>query len=166
MSLRSLLPLVVLGATLAAGCDVTPSVKVGQVAPTLQTKTLADVGGDLSQITTYRYPDERMYQYSLDEAFRQGKPIVVEFATPGHCTVCDNQLQTLKGLLSKYESEVIFLHMDQYKNPEAFKAFKVIGDPWTFIIDRKQVVQFKRAGRLLYSELDAAIARVMQQPAG
>lgn len=162
MNMRLLLPAVLLGGLLA-GCDVTPSVKVGQVAPTLQTKTLADVGNDLSQITTYRYPDERMYRYSLDEALRQGKPVVLEFATPGHCTVCDNQLQTLKGLLAKYESEVIFLHMDQYKNPEAFKAFRVIGDPWTFIIDQKRVVQFKQAGRMLYGELDAAIARVLRQ---
>ncbi len=155
-----------LSGVLLAGCDVTPSVKVGQVAPTLQTKTLADVGNDLSRITTYRYPDERMYQLSLDEALRQGKPIVLEFATPGHCTVCDNQLQMIKGLLAKYESDVIFLHMDQYKNPEAFKAFQVIGDPWTFIIDRQRVVQFKQAVRMLYGELDSAITRVLRQPAG
>lgn len=160
MNARRLIALV-LAAGLLAGCDVTPSVKVGQIAPTLRTKTLADVGNDLSQITTYRYPDERMYRYSLDEALLQGKPVVVEFATPGHCTVCDNQLQMLKGLLTKYESEVIFLHMDQYKNPEAFKAFRVIGDPWTFVIDPKRVVQFKQAGRLLYSELDAVIARML-----
>jgi len=165
VAVRVPLILILLG-VLLAGCDVTPSVKVGQVAPTLQTKTLADVGNDLSQITTYRYPDERMYQYSLDEAFRQGKPVVVEFATPGHCTVCDNQLQMLKGLLAKYDSDVIFLHMDQYKNPEAFKAFRVIGDPWTFVIDRQRVVQFKQAGRMLYGELDSAIARVLMQPAG
>jgi thiol-disulfide isomerase/thioredoxin len=107
-----------------------------------------------------------MYQYSLDEALRQGKPVVLEFATPGHCTVCDNQLQMIKGMLAKYESEVIFLHMDQYKNPEAFKAFRVIGDPWTFIIDQKRVVQFKQAGRMLYGELDAAIARVLMQASG
>jgi thiol-disulfide isomerase/thioredoxin len=163
--MRLLFPVALLGGLLA-GCDVTPSVKVGQVAPTLQTKTLADVGGDLSRITTYRYPDERMYQYSLDEALRQGKPVVLEFATPGHCTVCDNQLQMIKGMLAKYESEVIFLHMDQYKNPEAFKAFRVIGDPWTFIIDQKRVVQFKQAGRMLYGELDAAIARVLMQASG
>lgn len=146
-----------------AGCDVNPSVKVGQVAPDLQTKTLDDVGGDLSRITTYRYPDERMYRYSLDEALRLGKPVVLEFATPGHCTVCDNQLQMLKGLLAKYESEVIFLHLDQYRNPEAFKAFRVIGDPWTFVVDQQRVVQFKQAGRMLYGELDAIIARVLSQ---
>lgn len=137
------------------------SLTVGEKAPSLKTKTLADVGGDFSRITSYRYPDARMYQLSIDEALRTGKPIVLEFATPGHCTVCDGQLQMLKGLLTKYEDDVIFLHMDQYQNPEAFRAFQVMGDPWTFVVDPSNVVRFKQAGRMLYGELEAEIQRVL-----
>ncbi|MDH5323848.1 MAG: thioredoxin family protein [Gammaproteobacteria bacterium] len=144
------------------GCSIDDSsLKIGMKAPSLPTKTLADVGGDFSRITTYRYPDKRMYQLSLDVALNSGKTIVLEFATPGHCTVCDKQLQMLKALLVKYEDDVIFLHMDQYQNPQAFKAFGVIGDPWTYIIDANQVVRFKQAGRMLYGELDL-ILRTMQ----
>lgn len=156
-------------ALLLAGCEdmvAVSSLKEGSKAPVIQTKTLADVGGDFSRITTYRYPDERMYQYSLDEALKQGKPIVLEFATPGHCTVCDVQLQMLKAMLAKYESDVIFLHMDQYQNPGAFIAFKVRGDPWTFVIDKDGVVRFKRAGRMLYGELDAVVSRVLKDGVG
>ncbi|MFC1750018.1 TlpA family protein disulfide reductase [Pseudomonadota bacterium] len=151
-----------------AGCGAAPegSLQVGSVAPQVKTKTLADVDGDFSRITSYRYPDERMYTYSLDEAMELGKPIVLEFATPGHCTVCDKQLQVLKGILTKYEDDVIFLHMDQYQNPEAFTAFKVMGDPWTYIIDRDQVVQYKQAGRVLYGELDAILEKVLAAKAG
>lgn len=153
---------------LLLGCGAAPenSLQVGSAAPQVKTKTLADVDGDFSRITSYRYPDERMYQYSLDEALAQGKPIVLEFATPGHCTVCDKQLQMLKGLLAEYENDVIFLHMDQYQNPEAFKAFKVMGDPWTYIIDADQVVQYKQSGRVLYGELDYAIKKVLGTEAG
>ncbi len=149
------------------GCGAAPenSLQVGSSAPQVKTKTLADVDGDFSRITSYRYPDERMYQYSLDEALAQGKPIVLEFATPGHCTVCDKQLQMLKGLLAKYEDDVIFLHMDQYQNPEAFKAFKVMGDPWTYIIDAGQMVRYKQSGRVLYGELDYAINKVLTSEA-
>jgi thiol-disulfide isomerase/thioredoxin len=144
-------------------CSIDDSaLKVGMKAPSLQTKTLADVGGDFSRITTYRYPDKRMYQVSLDEALQADKPIVLEFATPGHCTVCDKQLQMLKGLLAKYEDDVIFLHMDQYQNPQAFKAFGVIGDPWTYVIDGSQTVRFKQAGRMLYGELDMIISGVLK----
>jgi thiol-disulfide isomerase/thioredoxin len=140
--------------------------KVGQQAPVVRTKTLADVGGDLSQMTTYRYPDERMYQLSLSDAMQSGKPIVLEFATPGHCTVCDKQLQMLKALMAQYEQDVIFLHMDQYMNPAAFTAFKVKGDPWTYVIDKSGVVQFKRPGRLLYQELEPVLKRVVTSEQG
>lgn len=148
----------------AAGCDMqtVSGVNVGTRAPAVSTKTLEDVGGDFAQITTYRYPDERMYQVSLEDALGSGKPIVLEFATPGHCTICDKQLQMLKGLLDKYESDVLFLHMDQYRNPEAFTAFQVMGEPWTFVIDANGVVQFKRVGRVLYDELDASLVRVLR----
>jgi thiol-disulfide isomerase/thioredoxin len=155
-------------ALLLAACESPRTVTVGSVAPSLVTKTLEDVGGDLSLITTYRYPDERMYQYSLEGALTMGKPIVLEFATPAHCTVCDKQLQMLKAIMEKYDSEVIFMHMDQYRNPEAFIAFHVIGDPWTFVIDANGVVQFRQAGRILYNEMDAVLSRVlsMQNQAG
>jgi len=146
---------------LLSACNDDGSVRVGEIAPKIVTKTLEDVDGDLSRITTYRYPDVRMYALSLDEAMATGKPIVLEFATPGHCTVCDKQLQMMKALLEKYDDEVVFLHMDQYQNPEAFRAFNVLGDPWTYIIDTDQVVRFKRAGRLLYGELDIAIKDVL-----
>jgi len=142
------------------------SLNVGQKAPSIKTKTLADVGGDLTRITTYRFPDERMYQLSLDQALKMGKPIVLEFATPGHCTVCDKQLQMLKDLLRRYEPGVLFLHMDQYQNPEAFRAFRVKGDPWTFIIDKHQIVRFRQPGRMLYGELDHAIRSVLPAKSG
>ena len=150
------------------GCDqyAASRLKIGTAAPALRTKTLADVGGDFSRITTYRYPDERMYQYSLDKALAQGKPIVLEFATPGHCTVCDGQLQMLKALIAKYGSRVIFLHMDQYENPGAFVAYGVKGDPWTFVIDSKGIVRFKMPGRMLYGELEQAVSRVVDKGAG
>jgi thiol-disulfide isomerase/thioredoxin len=146
-----------------AGCgqNFQSGLAVGSPAPSLPTKTLADVGGDFSKITTYRQPDARMYQYSLDKALATGKPILLEFATPGHCTVCDAQLQITKALLEKYHTQVVFLHMDQYENPQAFKAYRVMGDPWTFVIDKSGIVRFQRAGRMLYSEMDEAIKNAL-----
>ena len=141
------------------------SLRTGTKAPSIRTKTLADVGGDFSRITTYRYPDERMYQKSIDVALKEGKPIILEFAIPAHCTVCDKQLQMLKALLDKYQDQVTFLHMDQYQNPEAFKAFHVIGDPWTFVIDSNQTVRYRQPGRMLYGELDAVIKGVLSAEA-
>ena len=136
-------------------------IQVGKKVPSLATRTLADVDGDLSKVTTYRQPDRRMYKYSLDQALKMGRPIVLEFATPAHCTICDDQLQIVKALLDKYWPNVLFLHMDQYENPQAYRAFQVMGDPWTFVIDQKGVVRYQLAGRLLYSELDEQIKKVL-----
>ena len=153
---------------LLGGCNIQSlqmgngDLRVGEKAPVLATKTLADVGGDLSKITTYRYPDPRMYQYSLDQALKTGKPVVLAFATPAHCTVCDNQLAMLKGLQDKYGKQVIFLHMDEYDNPQAYRAFKVVGDPWTFVIGKQGVVRCVAPGRVLYSELDTAIKDALE----
>lgn len=150
-----------------SGCEAPEGLlTVGNPAPSVKTRSLVDVGGDMSRLTTYRYPDERMYQYSIDEALKLKKTVVIEFATPGHCTVCDKQLQMLKAMIAKYGNDVVFLHMDQYMNPQAFISFKVRGDPWTFIVDDAGKVRFKQSGRMLYGELDGALARIVQPKAG
>ena len=56
--------------------------------------------------------------------------------------------------------------MDQYQNPEAFKAFKVMGDPWTYVIDAGRIVQYKQSGRVLYGELEHVLKRVLTVEAG
>jgi len=159
--LWSCLGIAILG--LLGGCEqrMAAGFAVGERAPSLPTKTLADVGGNFSKVTTYRQPDPRMYQYSVDQALLTGKPIVLEFATPGHCTNCDEQLQMLKAIMDKYQSQMIFIHIDEYENPQAYKAYQVMGDPWTFIIDKKGIVHFERAGRMLYGELDDAIKKTL-----
>ncbi len=138
---------------------------LGKPAPAVHTKTLSDVDGDLSKITSYRYPDPRMYQYSFDEALKLHKPIVLEFATPGHCTQCDKQLQLLKVLLNEYQDKVIFLHMDQYYNPEAYTAFQVRGEPWTFVMDANGIVRAVFPGRVLYQELKPVLEQVVAEAA-
>ena len=160
LNLLILCQILVLG---LAGCDqnLSSGFKIGARAPSLPTKTLADVGGDFSKITTYRQPDPRMYQYSIDKALLTGKPVVIEFATPGHCTNCDAQLQMLKAIMDKYQDKMIFIHIDQYQNPQAYTAYQVMGDPWTFIIDKHGVVYFERAGRMLFNELDASLKQLL-----
>ena len=134
---------------------------IGQKVTPVKTRTLDDVGGDMSKLTSYRYPDPRMYQWSFDEALKSGKPIVLEFATPGHCTQCDEQLQLLKVMLNKYENKVLFLHMDQYYNPQAYDVFQVRGEPWTFLIKTDGTVDYIAPGRVLYQEIDPAIQHLL-----
>lgn len=148
---------------MASGCEqkFSSGFTEGQRAPSLPTKTLADAGGNFAKVTTYRQPDPRMYQYSVDKALLTGKPIVLEFATPGHCTNCDEQLQMLKAITDKYQDQMIVIHIDQYANPQAYKAYNVMGDPWTFLIDKQGIVRFERAGRMLMGEMDEAVKHIL-----
>ena len=148
----------------ATGCDFSVGgggiMLEGKPAPPVKTAKLSDVGGDMARLTSYRYPDPGMYRYSFDEALNMGKPIVMEFATPAHCTQCDQQLQLLKVMMRKYGDKLIFLHMDQYYNPQAYDAFQVRGEPWTFLIDAHKTVVRVFPGRTLYSEIDPLLAKL------
>lgn len=159
--------IVMIAAVAIAGCDMSQfsvggggMFLQGKPAPSVRTKTLADVGGDLSKITSYRYPDPRMYQISFDQALKKHMPIVLEFATPGHCTQCDQQLQLLKEIMNEHQGRILFLHMDQYYNPEAYDAFQVRGEPWTFVIDQKGIVQMVYPGRILYQEINPLLSKL------
>ncbi len=150
----------------ATGCDRQFGgggiLKPGEQVPSLKTKTLEDVGGDLAKITSYRYPDPRMYQYSFDDAIKLKKPVVLEFATPGHCTQCDQQLQMLKRMLDRYKDKIVILHMDQYYNPEAYGTFQVRGEPWTMVIGSDQKLVATMPGRLLFQELDPILSDLVK----
>jgi hypothetical protein len=68
----------------------------------------------------------------------------------------------MKALLEKYQTQVLFLHMDQYQNPQAFKAYRVMGDPWTFFINDKGVVSGVQPGRMLHGEMEAGITKILK----
>ena len=138
------------------------SIRVGDVAPKVHTTKLSDVDGDVNQLTTYRFPDREMYQYSIDEAVSSGKPSVIVFATPAHCTQCDEQLQLLKGIRQQHGDDLIFVHIDQYKNSSAFAAFGVRGDPWMYVVDRKGIVQYIMPGRTLLPEISGILDDVLK----
>lgn len=150
-----------------SGCDFTTGqgiLRQGEKAPSVHTKSLADVDGDLGRITSYRFPVSGMYKYSEDEALKLGKPVVLEFSTPAHCTQCDKQLQLLKMLMKRYGDDIVVLHMDEYYNPEAYRAFKVRGEPWTVLIDKGGMVRRIFPGRTLEGEISPMLAELIKEP--
>lgn len=152
---------------LLAGCDDMTGqgiLKVGMKAPLVKTKTLADVGGDMGRITSYHWPNPLMYKYSEIQALSMHKPIIIEFATPAHCTECDEQMEMLKMVMAKYGDKIIVLHMDEYYNPEAFNVFKVRGEPWTVLIGKNGYVRRIYPGRTLHGEISPMIAKLLKEP--
>ena len=66
--------------------DAPTAIAVGQKAPASKTPTVADVGGDVSKISTDTKPDPAFYQTSVADALAAHKPFMLVFATPKFCT--------------------------------------------------------------------------------
>lgn len=143
--------------------DVQPSspvVKVGDPAPASKTPTLADVGGDVTHISTDATPDPAFYQTSVDQALAAHKPFVLIFATPKFCVSaqCGPTLDRIKPYVTKYPN-VTFINVEPYKlklvdgdlqadtdasgglqNAPATDQWGLLGEPNVFVVNKDGIV--------------------------
>jgi hypothetical protein len=141
--------------------------RVGQPAPRIHTPTAADVGGDLSQITTRIPPDT---QNQVDYADALGKePIVLLFATPQFCQsrVCGPVVDVAEQVKEQYGDEAAFIHMEIYNDNDPSKgvrpqvrAFHLPSEPWLFAIDRQGVIRAEVEGAFGVDRLTRIVKEV------
>ncbi len=156
-----------LSATLLPSADVGAYAKVpqvGQKAPLIHTPTAADVGDDLSKITTRIPPDT---QNKVDYADAYGKePIVLLFATPQFCQsrVCGPVVDVAEQVKQLYGDKAAFIHMEIYKDNDPSKgtrsqvhAFHLPSEPWLFAIDKQGRVQSVLEGAFGVEELTRVV---------
>jgi hypothetical protein len=138
--------------------------KVGEKAPVIHTPTPADVGGDLSKITTRIPPDT---QNKVDYADVLGKePIVLLFATPQFCIsrVCGPVVDVAEQLKQLYGDKVAFIHMEIYQDNDPNKpvrpqveAFHLPSEPWLFAIGRNGRIEDEIDGAFGVEELTRVV---------
>jgi hypothetical protein len=141
--------------------------RVGDRAPTIHTPTLADAGGDPSEVTTRIPPDT---QNRVDYADVLGsEPIVLLFATPQFCQsrVCGPVVDVAEQVKDEYGDEAAFIHMEIFKDNDPGKgvrpqvqAFKLPSEPWLFAIDRQGVVRAEIEGAFGVEALTRAVKEV------
>jgi hypothetical protein len=143
--------------------DVQPSspvVKVGDHAPASKTPTLADVGGDVTHISTDATPDPAFYQTSVDQALTAHKPFVLIFATPKFCVSaqCGPTLDRIKPYVTKFPT-VTFINVEPYRlklvdgdlqadtdasgalqNAPASDQWGLLGEPNVFVVNKDGIV--------------------------
>ncbi|MDZ4719373.1 MAG: thioredoxin family protein [Roseiflexaceae bacterium] len=92
--------------------------RVGQPAISAKTLTVRDVP-ELKQLTSGADPDPALYQISLDDALKGGKPTAVLFATPNFCrtATCGPSVTVLSQLQKKYGDRMQFIHTEVYRFP-------------------------------------------------
>ena len=158
-------------------------VSPGDAAPSVKTPTLADVGGDVTKISTDTAPVKRFYETSEAAALAAKKPFVLIFATPKFCksATCGPTLDKLKPV-AKAHPDLTFINVEPYElkdvdgqlqpvlngidlvPAEATTAFRLVSEPYVFVIgaDGKVSSSFE----LVFSpeEIEAAIQKV-EKPA-
>lgn len=160
----------VTGTLLTTSADVGRFKRVprpGQKAPVIHTPTAADVGGDLSQITTRLPPDT---QNQVDYADVLGKePVVLLFATPQFCQsrVCGPVVDVAEQVKELYGDEAEFIHMEIFNDNDPaedvrpqVRAFRLPTEPWLFAIDRQGTIQAELEGAFGVDALTRAVKKV------
>ncbi len=159
----ALLPSAVVG-------EFTSIPRPGDRAPEIHTPTAADVGNDLSKITTRVPPDT---QNKVDYADALGEePIILLFATPQFCQsrVCGPVVDEAEQVKQLYGDKAAFIHMEIYKNNDPgtgganvrsqVKAFHLPTEPWLFAIDRHGTVRATLEGAFGINELVRVVREV------
>ena len=125
------------------------SVTVGQTAPASQNHTLSSEG-DIAKLTTGSLRDPDLYEFSIAEALKRDRPLLIVFASPAFCTnaVCGPQVEVASELRVTYGEQVDFIHIDLYTNPHEIQGdlskaqltpileeWGLSSQEWTFIVD-------------------------------
>jgi hypothetical protein len=153
------------------------TVQKGQPAPSVDTPTLADVGGDVTKISTDTNPDKAFYETSVADALAAHKPFVLVFATPKFCQTktCGPTLDKVKEVAAKHP-DVTFINVEPYLLEDvsgqlqpkldangnlqavpATVAYGLVTEPFVFIVGGDGKV--KASFELIFTpvEIDAAL---------
>jgi hypothetical protein len=149
---------------------------VGQPAISVKTPTVKDTP-DLSHLSSGTEIDPAMYQISLDDALKSGKPTALLFATPGFCqtATCGPSLKVLQGLQKTYGDKMNFIHVEVYKYPfgesaqrqdggglsEPMVAWHLQSEPWLYLIDTKGTIAARFEGGITKEELGPALEKLI-----
>lgn len=149
---------------------------IGDAAPPSHTPTAADTA-DLRTISSSPQPDPALYQLSVAEAVRAGRPAVISFATPAFCrsATCGPQIEALSELARQYEGQANFVHVEVYREPHridpanparelapAVAEWGLESEPWTFVVGSDGRIAARFEQYTPRATLEAALRAAMQ----
>jgi hypothetical protein len=151
---------------LATGCTTdTQSLLGTQIKPLVN--EIPGPGDDVREYTTAYDPYREFYTHTIAEEVAAHKPFILLFATPAHCTQCQNQIDTVHSYHEQYKNAFDVIHIDQYKNGHVYSALGVRGDPWTFMIDAQGTITGIFPGVTTWDDMDIPIRKMLgEAPAG
>ncbi len=172
------------GETIRVQFDVQPrslAIAIGDKAPASVTPTIADTGGDVTKISTDSQPVKAFYQTSVSDAIKAGKPFLLIFATPKFCVSrqCGPTLDRIKPIAASHPGFTI-INVEPYQLKDvdgqlqpvtqgdppqlvpttAADEWKLLSEPWIYVVDGHGVVTASFEAVASDQELDAAITAV------
>jgi hypothetical protein len=159
-----------------------PSVPaVSDAAPSVESPTLADAGGDPRKISTDPNPDPKLYQLSIADALAAKKPFLLVFATPAFCqtATCGPTLDVVRAVLKDFPT-LTAVHVEpyvmqvrngslqpvldaagQFQTVKAVQVWNLPTEPYTFLVAADGKVAARFAGPIDPAELRDAIAGLL-----
>lgn len=141
---------------------------VGERAIKIHTQTGADVGGDLTRLSTRMPPPREMLDTDFAKVVGK-KPVVLVFATPALCKsrTCGPVVDIAEQVRGESGKGVAFIQQEIYQDNDPGKpyrsqvlAWRLKTEPWAFVIDRRGKVAARFEGVFSVGELARAVERV------
>ena len=154
---------------------------VSDPAPSVESLTLADAGGDPRKISTDPNPDPKLYQLSIADALAAKKPFLLVFATPAFCqtATCGPTLDVVRAVLKDFPT-LTAVHVEpyvmqvrngslqpvldaagQFQTVKAVQVWNLPTEPYTFLVAADGKVAARFAGPIDPAELRDAIAGLL-----
>ena len=150
----------------------------GDKAPSVDTPTLASVGGEVSKISSDANPVKAFYETSVADALAAHKPFVLVFATPKFCQsrTCGPTLDKVKTVAAAHPG-ITFINVEPYKLSDdqgqlqpvldannnlqtvpASEDYGLLSEPYVFVVGGDGIV--KASFELIFTpdEIDKALA--------
>jgi hypothetical protein len=116
-----------------------------------------------------REPDPRLHQVRIADAIAQRKPQLIVFATPQFCTsrMCGPVVDIVRTLLPTYGKRVAFIHQEIWQDFADKKVFptieewRLITEPWIFVVDGQGIIRAKFEGLVTARELENALQQIL-----
>jgi len=141
---------------------------VGDRAIRIKTLTAADVGGNLTKLSTRIPPAAQMLTDDFADVVGK-KPVVLQFATPALCQsrTCGPVVDIAEQVRAQNGKGVTFIQQEIYQDNDPGKPvraqvarWRLPTEPWTFVIDRRGRIAARFEGVFSVGELARAVEAV------
>ena len=143
------------------GSTLQSKVRVGDAAPKSQNRIVVNPD-DWYQVSTM---DRKalLYRWRIADLVEEGRPFLVVFGTPQHCTMCVDQIVRVAMMQEKFGDRFAFVHVDGYKDNSVWVEWGVTGEPWTFLVDAKGTVRTVFPGQVDIPVLEMEVQQLLEE---